>query len=94
MPSVTRAVALDELESVAGEISSLHLQLAELLSAEHTAKVESWFAADSQYVTERDRIAEHNTLHLTPDIIQLRGQLAAQESRRTFLEFVVHWGTQ
>lgn len=92
MPSVTRAVALDELETVAGEISSIHLQLAELISAEHIARVESWFRADSQYVTERDRIAEYNTLYLTPDLIKLRGELAAAESRRAFLEFVVHWG--
>lgn len=93
MPSVTRAIALDELEAVASEIASLHLQLAELLSAEHEAKTQSWFASDAQYITERDRIADLNSLNLSTDIIKLRGQLASEESRRSFLEFVIHWGT-
>lgn len=92
-PTISRAEALEQLKVVAADLSSSHLQLAELLAAEHTARVESWFAADSQYVTERDRIAEHNTLHLTPDIIKLRGEIAALESRRSYLEFVIHWGT-
>lgn len=92
MPSVTRAVALEQLEECAANISSLHQELAQLLAAEHTARVESWFAADSQYITERDRIAEYNTLSLTPEIIKLKGELAAHESRRAFLEFVIHWG--
>lgn len=92
MPSVTRVAALDELETVAGEIASLHLQLAETLVAEHEAKVTSWFNSDAQYVTERDRIAEYNSLNLSLDTIRLRGELAAAESRRSFLEFVIHWG--
>lgn len=92
MPSVTRAIALDELESVANDIASLHLQLAELLAADHEAKTQSWFASDAQYVSERDRVADLNSLGFSMDIIKLRGELAAAESRRSFLEFVIHWG--
>lgn len=92
MPSVTRAVALDELETVATDIADLHLQVAELIAAEHEAKTTAWFNAESQYISERDRIADFNALSLSLDLIKLRGELSAAESRRSFLEFVVHWG--
>lgn len=93
MPSVTRAAALDELEVVAGDISSLHLQIAEMIRAEHEAKTRSWFEAQSQYMTERDRIAEFNALDISTELMVARGELAALESRRSFLEFTIHWGT-
>lgn len=93
MPVPTREAALAELEDVAQEISNLHLQLAELLHAEHNAKTRSWFDSNSQYVTERDRIAEFNALDLTLDIIKLRGELAAADSRRSFLTTLIQWST-
>lgn len=92
MPLATRANALIELEQVAAQLSDLHRQLADLQSVEHSHRVQSWFDAESQYITERDRIAEFNTLHLTPEVIRLKGEIAALESRRGFLEFLIHWG--
>lgn len=93
MASTTRVAALDELEVVAGEISALHGDLAQLLVAEHETKTQAWFGAhESQFISERDRIADHASLSLTLDIIRARGELAAAESRRAYLEFVVHWG--
>lgn len=92
MPLATRAQALEELETVATDLANSHRGLAELLAAEHTARVQAWFQSDAQYVTERDRIAEFNTLHLTPEVIKLRGEIAALEARRAFLEFLIHWG--
>lgn len=92
MSTVTRAVALDELEIVAGNIAGLQVDLAQTLAAEHEAKVTAWFASDSSFIGERDRIAEHNSLNLSLDVIRLKGDLAAAESRRSFLEFVIHWG--
>lgn len=92
MPSVTRAAALDELEKVASDIAALHLQLAETLVAEYEAKTTTWMASDAQYLSERDRQADFNALNLSLDIIRFKGELAAAESRRSFLEFVIHWG--
>ena len=93
MPLATRADALTELEQVAARLSEYHTQLADLQAVEHEQRVRTWFESDSQYVTERDRIAEFNTLHLTPEIIKIKGEIAALESRRSFLEFLIHWGT-
>ncbi len=93
MASVTRASALTELEEVAMDLSRIHRDLAELLAAEHQAKIHTWFNSNADYITQRDREADFNALSLTLDIIKLKGELAAQESRRAFLEFTVHWGT-
>lgn len=92
MPTHTRAEALDELASVTKEIASLHLQLAELYQAEHRAKTESWFNSDAQYISERDRIADFNSLDLTTETMKLTGELRAAEALRDYLQLVVHWG--
>lgn len=89
---IIRTEALAELELVAADISALHRQIAEVYRAEHEAKTRSWFDCDSKFITERDRVAEFNALDLSTDLIVMRGELAALESRRSFLEFTVHWG--
>lgn len=91
---VTRAEALTELEGVAADISLLHRQIAELWRAEHEAKTRSWFDSDAQHIGTRDRISEFNALDISTELIVARGELAALESRRSFLEFTVHWGVQ
>jgi hypothetical protein len=92
VPLAARANALEELEQVASALSQLHRELADLEAAEHTARVQSWFAHDSKYITERDRVAEYNTLQLTPEVIKVKGEIAALQSRRGYLEFLIHWG--
>jgi hypothetical protein len=90
----TRVEALEELNTLSLDIGETHIQLALLLHAEHEAKVRTWFESNSQYVTERDRIAEFNALDLTLDVIAMRGELAAKESRRSFLEYLIEHGEQ
>lgn len=92
MPTHTRAQALDQLAILAEEIADLHVQLSEVLQAEHRARVTSWFNTDAQYVTERDRIAEYNSLNLSLDVMRLTGDLRAAEARRDYYQMVVHWG--
>lgn len=92
MPTHTRSQALEELSVLAQEISSLHLELAELYAAEHRIKTESWFNSDAQYISERDRIADFNALDLTSETMKLTGQLRAAEAKRDYYQLVVHWG--
>lgn len=94
MPVYTRGEALAKLSDISSSLATSHRELADLLSAEHNAKTRAWFEATSQYISERDRIADLNALDLSLDIIKLKGEIAALEAERSFLEFNVHWVNQ
>lgn len=92
MPTLTRDEALARLSELSAELAQTHRELCDLLVAEHQAKTQAWFESQSQYIKERDRIAEFNALPLSLDVIKLKGEIAALEAERVFLIECLHWG--
>lgn len=82
---------LEALRIVTDRLADNRLQLAELDAVAHRQRLESWFGHDSKYISERDRVAEFNTLDLSEDMIRLKGEIAADEDRRLFLCEVLKW---
>lgn len=91
MPLRTREAILDDLTSLTSDLASQREELADLLATEHAGRIQSWMAADEDTLKGRDRIADFNVLNLTTDIIRLKGQIAANEDRRTLLIEQLHY---
>ncbi len=82
---------MEALGKLTADLQEQRRQLALVLAAEHEAKIKSWMAADEGTLKGRDRIADFNSMHLTLDIIKLKGEIAALEDERTFLLELVHY---
>ncbi len=89
----TRTGALEQLRKLSADLMQHRRELADVLAAEHESKIKSWMAADEGTLKGRDRIADFNSLHLTLDIIKLKGEIAALEDERTYLLEAVHYGS-
>lgn len=87
----SRSEALVLLADLTPRLANLRLQLADTLIAEHTARTESWVMSDQQSVSGRDRVAEINSTSFTNDVMKLKGDIAALEDERDFLNLCVHW---
>jgi hypothetical protein len=76
---MTRAAVLDLYRETTARLASNRLQLAELVAFQHDARTRAWFEHDSNLVSERDRVADFQTLDLATDITKLKGEIAADE---------------
>ncbi len=92
-PLTTRQASLDQLGALTANLAAKRQELALVLAAEHEAKIQSWFAADEDTLKGRDRIADFNALHLTLDIIKLKGEILALEDERVYQLEVVHYSS-
>lgn len=61
----------------AENLAAAHRELAELAHVQKQQFVEAWWNDASESVTARDRAADFATLHLTTEIIKLKGEIAA-----------------
>jgi hypothetical protein len=75
----TRTALLELFRETTARLASNRLQLAELVAFEHEARTRAWFEHESSLVSERDRVADFQTLDLASDVIKLRGEIGADE---------------
>lgn len=92
MPILTRQDALEQLATLTDRLASNRVQLADLEARAHRIRVESWMAAESDYVSARDRVADFNSLDLSCDIITLKGEIAADSDQIAWMRTVLEWG--
>lgn len=78
-------LTLDALQATADDLATAHRELAELAHVQKQQYVEAWWNDASESVTARDRSADYATLHLTTEIIKIKGEIAALQ---------VEWETQ
>ena len=90
MPA-TRASVLDLFHETTARLASNRTQLAELLAVDHEARTRAWFEHDSKYVSERDRVADFQTLDLASDITRLKGEIGADEDWIRYYQAVLEW---
>lgn len=76
---LTRLALLDVFRETTARLASNRLQLAELVAFEHEARTRAWFEHASNLISERDRVADFQTLDLHGDVIKLKGEIAADE---------------
>lgn len=74
-----RAVLVNLFREATGRLASNRLQLAELVAIEHEARTRAWFEHPSDKISERDRVADFQTLDLASDVIRLKGEIGADE---------------
>ena len=79
MPTETRAALLDLYRETTARLAGNRTQLAELVAVEHEQRTRAWFEHPSNLVSERDRVADFQTLDLASDVIRLKGEIAADE---------------
>jgi hypothetical protein len=72
-------VDADLFREVTDRLSANRLQLAELEAVCHEHRTRAWFEVESKLVSERDRVADYQTLDLTADIIRLKGEIRSDE---------------
>ncbi len=76
---LSRPALLDVFRDTTARLASNRQQLAELVAVHHEYHTRAWFEHDGQYVSERDRVADFQTLDLAGDITRLKGEIAADE---------------
>jgi hypothetical protein len=86
-----RHETLLELGVLTDQLASARLELAELEAAAHRQRTEAWFNHPSDKISERDRVADFQTLDLAEDIIKLKGEISALEDRRILLRDIIVW---
>ena len=77
--NLSRPAIVDLFHETTARLASNRLQLAELVAVEHEARTRAWFEHPSNLVSERDRVADFQTLDLASDVIRLKGEIAADE---------------
>jgi hypothetical protein len=79
MPTETRAALLEVFRETTARLAGNRVQLAELIAVEHEQRIRAWFEHPSNLVSERDRVADFQTLDLASDVTRLKGEIAADE---------------
>jgi hypothetical protein len=74
-----RSTIVSLFHEATARLASNRTQLAELVAVEHEARTRTWFEHPSDKVSERDRVADYQTLDLASDVIRLKGEIAADE---------------
>jgi hypothetical protein len=77
--TATHVSLLNQFRETTGRLASNRTQLADLVAVEHEAKTRAWFEHPSNLISERDRVADFQTLDLASDVIRLKGEIAADE---------------
>lgn len=89
---MTRAEALKRHGELARELSELHRELAEVLGAEKTAKVQSFMAAPGGTDRQRDQASTANALGSTKEVFKLRGEIDALVEERDHIRLLLAYG--
>lgn len=79
------------LEQVSIELRNLRRDYTECVKSEMQSKSDQYLHGGGSSHAERDALSRHNTVSLSVEKADLKGQLDVLEEERNFLQFAIEW---
>lgn len=86
-------VIIERVALVSSRLADLAEEIAEVEQMEHREKTEGYVSVQGP-VTDKRNLANYQAMHVTTEIIKLKGERAALEEEKSFLLSLISWRVQ
>lgn len=85
---------ISRLEQVSIQLRHLHRDYTQCLIAEKQHKANVYLGSEARSHGEREGQASAQSISLTTETLQLKGEITALEEERDFLKYCIEWVTE